>query len=151
MAFPGPRPPAGSQCLLGIRHHSQSLSLYPQSFSFTPHNTPNLLGVDNAVYSPGLGSGPDLTGRVSISLPHSVAAAAAAAARQPNLGYSVAFRGQKWLADDGQSSGGHDPHSLTKASCAACVWRQGTGAGTGWILSSEAIPDECISVSLNIP
>lgn len=117
----------------------------------TPHNTPNLLGVDNAVYSPGLGSGPDLTGRVSISLPHSVAAAAAAAARQPNLGYSVAFRGQKWLADDGQSSGGHDPHSLTKASCAACVWRQGTGAGTGWILSSEAIPDECISVSLNIP
>lgn len=83
---------------------------------------------------PGLG--PDMTGMVSISLTHSVAAAAAAG--QPNLGYGVAFRGQEWLAGDGQPSGGHDPHSLTKANCAACVWWLGTGAGTSWILSSEA-------------
>lgn len=39
-----------------------------------------------------------MTGTVNISLPHSVAAAAAAAAGQPNLGYSVAFRGGSgWL------------------------------------------------------
>ena len=93
-----------------------------------PHNSPNLLGlIMLCTHLPGLG--PDMTGMVSISLTHSVAAAAASG--QPNLGYSVTFRGREWLDDDGQPSGGHDPHSLTKASCAACVWWQGTGAGTG--------------------
>lgn len=37
------------------------------------------------------------------------------------------------------------PHSLTKASCVACVWRQGPGAGTDWILSSAAGSDECVA------
>lgn len=93
MAFPGPRPPQEASVSWGSGT-TASLSACIYSPSPTPHNTPKLLGVDNAVYSSSLGSGPDMTGTVSISLPRSVAAAAA----QPNLGYSVAFRGGSgWL------------------------------------------------------
>lgn len=37
------------------------------------------------------------------------------------------------------------PHSLTKASCAACEWRQGPGAAAAWIPGSETISEECIA------
>lgn len=143
MAFPGPRP-RGKPASLG----DQAPQPVPQ-----PVSTVLLLllltmlqpaGVDNVVYSSSLGSGPDTTGMLTTSLPHSVAAAAAAAAGQPSPGYCVAFGGRGWLAGDGQPSGGHDPHSLTRASCAACVWQQEAGPGTGWILNSEAIPEQCI-------
>lgn len=96
MAFPGPRPPQEASVSWGPgTTASPSACIYNPSPS-TPHNTPNLLVVGNAVYSSRLGSGPDMTGTASISPPHSVTAAAAAG--QPNLGYSVAFRGASgWL------------------------------------------------------
>lgn len=94
MAFPGPRPPQEASVSWGPgTTASPSACIYNPSS--TPHNTPNLLVVDNAVYSSSLGSGPDMTRTASIFPPHSVTAAAAG---QPNLGYSVAFRGSSgWL------------------------------------------------------